>query len=195
MHFNEYHDLAQRTAKQYPMMQQNLIHAALGLSTEFMEAFVAFDPEHVKEEIGDYCWYIPVACEALGFKLGDLVAEVLKLDIVDANASVIQSRAATRIGSSLMMQIGAKPTGDFITMVKRVAIYDKDLSPVMVAQAKGYLVNMVQFAAVMAERCGFTLAAALRDNIAKLRERFPDKYTNEAAEARADKGGLDALVS
>ncbi len=33
------------------------------------------------------------------------------------------------------------------------------------------------------------------ENIAKLRERFPDAYSNEAAEARADKGGLDARVS
>jgi hypothetical protein len=33
------------------------------------------------------------------------------------------------------------------------------------------------------------------ENIAKLQERFPNAYSNAAAEARADKGGLDARNS
>lgn len=35
----------------------------------------------------------------------------------------------------------------------------------------------------------------LQHNIDKLVERYPDKYSDEAAEARADKGGLSATVS
>jgi hypothetical protein len=50
---------------------------------------------------------------------------------------------------------------------------------------------LVDIAAVV----GVPVSQVLADNIAKLRERFPDAYSNEAAEARADKGGLDARNS
>lgn len=39
---------------------------------------------------------------------------------------------------------------------------------------------------------GFDVEEIMQENIDKLRARFPDKFSNEAAEARADKAGVDA---
>jgi hypothetical protein len=47
----------------------------------------------------------------------------------------------------------------------------------------------------MAELLGTTGDQVRAQNIAKLRQRFPDAYTDAAAEARADKGGADHLSS
>lgn len=192
MHLNEYHALAQRTAKQYPSMLGNLNHAALGMATEFLEAYTANDPAHAMEETGDFCWYIPVACQALGFKLGDLVAEFYGVPVEDATANFVEAQ----INPALWLRgEGAKATGDFISMVKRVAIYEKELTPTMLSDARTDLVKMVQFAAWGATQAEFTFAATLRYNIDKLKARFPGAYSNEAAEGRADKAGLDARVS
>lgn len=192
MNLNDYHSLAQRTAKQYDTQVENLNHAALGMATEFLEAMTAGDPQHVNEETGDYCWYIPVACQALGFKLGDLVAETFGIPAEQATANWMESTINPEIGMKLT---GAKATGDFISMVKRLKIYEKPLTDEMVSQAKQDILKMVGFAAWNCAVNGFTLASCLRANIDKLRKRFPDKFSNEAAEARADKGGVDARNS
>lgn len=188
MDFNEYHALAQRTAKQYPTQVANLNHAALGLATEFMECVVEYDPKKSEEELGDYCWYIPVACQALGVKLGDLMLDATG----HSNANALQ--ASVNLNQSVM-KLGAKATGDLITMVKRLKIYEKELTPEMRGNALNDIVKMVSFAAQLAESVGYSLASALRNNIFKLKLRFPDAYSNEAAEGRADKEGLDARVS
>ena len=192
MYLNDYQTLALRTAKMYPVKAQNLIHAALGLSTEFMETICAIEPKHVKEEIGDYCWYIPLACEALGLRLGQVVAEHYGVGEECATAAYVEAQNTAIL---FLRHFGAEPTGNFITMVKRVAIYDKPLTDEMISQAKAQIVGMLQYAAMVCLVNGFTLASCLRENIDKLKLRFPDKFSNEAAEARADKGGLDATQS
>ncbi|MGK2884391.1 MAG: hypothetical protein ACSLE8_06380 [Rhodococcus sp. (in: high G+C Gram-positive bacteria)] len=195
MHLNEYQALALRTAKMYPTMAANLSHAALGLATEFLEVISATMVDHVKEEVGDFCWYIPLAAHSLGLQLGDLVAEAYSIPVDEATANYLQGVVLVPGLSVSLLREGAKPTGDFITMVKRVAIYDKLLTDGMRAQARLDIVGMIRYAATVSGFSGFTLAAALRDNIAKLKARFPDKFSNEAAEARADKGGADARNS
>lgn len=186
MNLNEYQSLALRTAKMFPTMALNLSHSALGLATEFME----LQPlsAEVSEETGDYCWYIALGCHALDLKLGDLFGETV-------DAAYVQSLGAEHMTLSGLFRDGCSVTGNFITMVKRVAIYAKELTPEMREQAKVDIVGMMKYAGSVASYHGFTLALCLRNNIAKLRARFPDKYSDDAAEARADKGGVDARNS
>lgn len=197
MHLNEYHVLAQRTAKQYDTQIENLNHAALGMATEFLESMVATEPEHIKEEVTDFVWYIPVACEALGFKMGNLMAEYMGVDVEHVTAAHVQGALPEDLTDPIMSirDCGAKAAGDFITMVKRLKIYEKPLTDAMVLQAKQDLVHMILWAAAMADRNDQTFASWLRFNIDKLKDRFPDAYSDAAAEARADKHGLDARVS
>lgn len=85
--------------------------------------------------------------------------------------------------------------GEFATVVKRHIFYGKPLTEEMLANAKEELGDAMWYLAIGAEALGTTLEQLAIDNIAKLRARFPDKFSTEAAEARADKGGLDARSS
>lgn len=185
MILNEYHDLAQRTAKQFPTMQGNLTHAALGLSTEFLEAMTAISSVHVQEEIGDMIWYLPVLSAALGWRLGDIVAEYLTIPAEVTTADRLQAeKNPWGIGIS---QHGCQAVGNIVTMVKRVVVYDKALTSDMLSQVRNDIVNCMTYSVRIARSHGFTLSDALKSNIDKLRVRYPNAYSNEAAEARADK--------
>lgn len=85
--------------------------------------------------------------------------------------------------------------GEFTTEVKRAAMYGKEITDEMRAHMAEELGDLLWYVALAAENLGIPMAAMARDNIAKLQKRFPEKYTDAAAEGRADKGGLDARSS
>lgn len=85
--------------------------------------------------------------------------------------------------------------GEFTTEVKRAAIYSKPVTDEMRVHMAEELGDLMWYIALAAEHLGIPMSAMARDNIEKLRKRFPDAYTDMAAEARADKGGLDARSS
>lgn len=120
MNFPEYQAAAERTAKIYPQTAQNLIHAALGLSTE---------------------------------------------------------------------------TGEFTTEVKRHVVYEKPLDAEINTHLIEELGDILWYVSLAATALGVPLAAIARRNIEKLQARYPEKYSNFAAEARVDKGGLSAKES
>lgn len=90
MEANEYQRLARRSASEAPEGIGNLIIAALGLcgeAGEFADRVKKhyaqghpLDTDKLAEELGDICWYVALACDALGFALGDVMqANVDKL--------------------------------------------------------------------------------------------------------------------
>lgn len=64
-------------------IDSRLLHAAMGLDTEsgeFMDALKRwvfygkpYDPDNLKEEIGDILWYAAQACNALGIDMQDVM--------------------------------------------------------------------------------------------------------------------------
>jgi NTP pyrophosphatase (non-canonical NTP hydrolase) len=85
--------------------------------------------------------------------------------------------------------------GEFATEVKRVAIYEKPLTTEMREHMMEELGDLMWYVALAATALDCDLSHVANMNIDKLKKRFPDKYSNEAAEARADKGGLSARAS
>lgn len=83
----EYQVLAKRTAKDMGTTQLNLIHAAMGLSSdagEFVDAIKKhtiygkeLDKENCIEELGDVLWFVSLACDTLGVSM----AEVMQANI------------------------------------------------------------------------------------------------------------------
>jgi NTP pyrophosphatase (non-canonical NTP hydrolase) len=65
----------------------------------------------------------------------------------------------------------------------------------MAAHMAEELGDLLWYIALAAESLGISMADMARGNIDKLQQRYPEKYSNDAAEARADKGGLDARTS
>lgn len=86
MNFSEYEKLAMRTAAPREgdgavTANHDLLHAALGLSTEVGEFLDVLKKQHaygkpidavnLREELGDIMWYCVLACRALGITLED----------------------------------------------------------------------------------------------------------------------------
>lgn len=79
----EYQDLAMRTCGiPYEDRKNKLRHAVFGLTSEAGEVAGILqkeyqghemDPEHIKKELGDCCWMIAEACDALGFDLDEVM--------------------------------------------------------------------------------------------------------------------------
>lgn len=85
--------------------------------------------------------------------------------------------------------------GEFATLVKRLAIYGKQFDEQMGLHLREELGDMLWFISHACDALGMDLENVALANIAKLRERFPDAYSDTAAEARADKNGADSRSS
>ena len=107
-------------------------------------------------------------------------------------AKMFESSQANLIHAALGI---ATEGGEFTTEVKRHAIYSKELSPAMRQHMLEELGDLMWYIALAVTHLGSDLGAVAAANIEKLKERFPEKYTDQAAEARADKSGLSARES
>lgn len=80
--------------------------------------------------------------------------------------------------------------GEFTTIVKRAAIYDRPLTAEDFNHMAEELGDTLWYIALACEHLGVTLNTVAERNIAKLAKRYPQSYSNESAESRADKGGI-----
>ena len=85
--------------------------------------------------------------------------------------------------------------GEVATEVKRALVYDAPITEDMVKHIVEELGDLLWYVALASTCLNISLSDIAERNVAKLKKRFPEKYSNEAAEARADKGGLDARSS
>lgn len=188
MNFETYYPLALRTAKRFPTRLQDLRHAVLGLITETGEftsevkRIVVYEKimttemrAHMLEELGDANWYVPLGLMALGMDklphIGHFGGNVDKLDDIAIYMNIFCATVAAYADES-------------------EAVMMRDAYEI--AQALAAIVYLIDHAAILLGTTGYEVRA---DNIAKLRKRYPDAYSNEAAEARADKGGLAHTAS
>ncbi|MFQ3663059.1 MAG: nucleoside triphosphate pyrophosphohydrolase family protein [Chloroflexaceae bacterium] len=85
MDANEYQRLALHTEASGRDQHARLLNAALGLTGEageFSEALKKhlfhdhpLDERALRAELGDVLWYVALACDALGMRLGDVMRE------------------------------------------------------------------------------------------------------------------------
>lgn len=80
--------------------------------------------------------------------------------------------------------------GEFASEVKRAAFYDRPIDDRMLSHMREELGDILWYVALAATATGTSLGEIAKNNIDKLRLRFPEKFSTIAAEARADKGGL-----
>ncbi len=193
-----YVSLALRTEKPLNAFER-LVHGCMGLITEIGEVTTELKrmaiyekplddsrKAHILEELGDVMWYCAII-----------------LDALDANLQYLQS--APRMDPpdhfSGAWEATALVLGDHCGRICRNIqalgahqIQEEDLHESLqnTAASVGLIFNCCH---ILAKICGSTIEAAMYDNIMKLRVRYPEKYSNEEAEVRADKAGADARVS
>lgn len=192
MQTNQYQALAMRTAKMFPTLEMNLIHAALGIGSEqgelaetiagnWMDTPEKNDLSNVPEETGDGSWYAALLSAHLGWNFEDLlITDPLKV----RELSYPLHKAAHTASPAAMQLLLSGFAGEVLTIIKAVAIYGK---PYDAGKLKTALSLYVTTLAYISEVYGHLYADVLDQNIAKLRARFPDKYSDADAIARADK--------
>lgn len=164
MNLAEYLPLAQRTEKMYPTMVERFVHAALGIGGEIGELFAK--ELNVKEELGDLLWYM-----AIFFNSSPLVPMLPPF----------------REGQfDFERECFVEDAGELIGLVKKMHIYNQPFEKVE-AEMQKRLEKMLTSIYVMADCFQLDVSEVMEHNIAKLRARYPDKYSDAAAEARADK--------
>lgn len=138
----------------HPVNMQ-LLHSAIGMVTEAAERDAAPDEANYREETGDIMWYVAIGCNELG----------LTIEEAEEMAAAPDTHP---------VQIAA----DFIDLLKKEIYYGKRANPVDQTVLLG---DMIASLRSDCEADGTTLETVMEQNIAKLKVRYPDKFTEERA--------------
>ncbi len=178
----EYMPLAQRTEKQLPLLAA-LRHSGLGMITEIGELADSIkkhviyekqlDCENVVEEVGDTFWYVAVALNNLEIRINitsmpEYAGEMSRVDTLQHAALM----ASYEIGNAVNSIEWYARSGDLSMLTREMSEVTRRLT---------------QHLIVLCWAADVNVAECLTKNIAKLKARYPEKYSNEDALARADK--------
>lgn len=204
MKLDDYQALAIRTAKQLPTQLDDLAHAGIGFVTEIGEyasevkritiyGKPATDEMrvHMAEEIGDLLWYIALALNKLQITMSDAIR--IRQSCIAHTFDQFQSAAGIYHGMTLgqLVRCMARDAGQFLNVLDTLTSEGRMPGTIERNQLMTQSCWLLQWCAVAATKLEMTLADIASENIHKLRARYPDTYSDIAAEARADKGGAD----
>jgi NTP pyrophosphatase (non-canonical NTP hydrolase) len=136
-----------------------LLHATLGIVTELMEYEDAVDDDNALEEIGDIYWYVAIAADELGLTFDELKEQ--------APSGVFYHEIV----------------GGLCDVVKRSCFYGVHTDIPRFTKYIGTLLHWLEWACKMNDT---TPEERMEANIAKLRKRFPEKFTTQDAVERRD---------
>lgn len=166
MTFKEYQSSAVRTMVDLGDLRLNLSHMVLGIiseNEEFIKAVVNDDMINAKEEQCDIMWYVANYCNLRNFDLQEICDNMW--DAMDNLEDWEQEVSIYDVYSSKL--------SDY---VKKYIAYGKPLDEKLEMQALQAIVLSLTF-----EDTSLDFEVDLQKNIDKLKERYPDKFTNENA--------------
>lgn len=144
-----------------------LLHAAMGIGTEFIELLTA-NPEdrvNLKEELGDILWYLAIIVDALETTFEEL--ETLAVETLPEDEDGVRFMFSQ--------------TGELLDQMKKACAYGVPLNTVAFGTAAANILRTVR---EIAKGENWSLADIQEANIAKLRRRYGEKFTTEAATHR-----------
>lgn len=156
-----------------------LIHASAGITSEISELIVLtedlgtfVDRVNLMEECGDILWYIGIAADTLGkteeiCKKSEFVAKIVKHDddLIDClfNASSHLSRLSGQLAD---------------LVIKKAVFYGKTVDDGKIIDLLSRIHDQVEYTL---HEAGYTIEQARERNIAKLKARYGEKFTEAAA--------------
>lgn len=157
----------------------DLLHAGLGWSSELSELVDAtyvpnlddIDYVNIAEEIGDVSWYCSIAIDALG-----LDPESVSLYEKDAKWGNLREKDYEHLRVTTAAIVWA--SGEFNDLVKKSLFYGREFD---LKKAERHLKSLSMAMAGAAVVCGTTMEKIRETNIAKLKARFAEKFTNAEA--------------
>lgn len=151
--------------------EAQMLHAAAGMAGEWFEYKTSGNRKNMLEELGDFLFFYTAGAQVLGIEdLQSVAAMPVQAGVLD------YSMACHRLESGL---------SEILDIAKKPAIYRKNVH-FGEHDASAYRGVFLAFRTVL-EHHGFTLAELEETNRAKLTKRYEKGYSNEAAQARADK--------
>lgn len=153
-------------SRELPEDHFHLLHACLGLSTEYLELCLSSSRTNTEEELGDFLWYMVLAAHALD---QDLTTLPVELPPKERGSLTIK-----RLGEMLEA---------FVSIVKKHIVYGNDQSKIL---PKTYYGLWVEFMYHL-QSCNYPLELCIAMNMDKLNKRYKNTFSQEEAEARKDK--------
>lgn len=176
---HNYIELALRTESidKFKVDAPRVLHAALGLTTEFAELITSEDRTNLKEEIGDLLWYCAILADYLGLNFNE-VTLAADTDVLEGHIHELQS---------VFFAIG-----EINDTIKRACFYGVELDRDRLAKNLGLVLLTIEYA-IRHEK--LTLEQCMEANIAKLKKRYPVRFTTEAAVNRDLEGEKEVLAN
>ncbi len=84
----------------------------------------------------------------------------------------------------------AGESAEVLDHMKKMWVYDRPMDREKVLEEMG---DTIHYLMMLCIKMDVTFADLIKDNVIKLRKRYPDGFTKQAAIARADKAGLDGV--
>lgn len=158
---------------------QRLLHAAMGLVTEVGEIYEINGETHLLEEVGDICWYLALGLDALGVNWDEV--EILpEDDFIKAVRGETVDQTRVILASELL------------DMLKKFIFYGREISTEKALATLVMLKNALHWGLVYSE-ANFSLEDVTEANMKKLKARYPDKFTEQAANDRDVNAEYDAM--
>lgn len=156
-----------------------LLHACAGISSELSELIDLYndttdkmDRINLMEELGDILWYVGIASDAL-----DAVDDIAG-PFSFVGHLMVRDEDLNGCLQSFILNVSAH-AGDLVDKaVKKTIFYGKQVDPQSMIDSLRYIHQNVKHTL---ENAGYTLEDARERNIAKLKARYGDKFTEAAA--------------
>lgn len=155
------------------LVLRRLRHSALGFTTETAEFFTGLDRVNTLEECGDLAWYLAVAADLVWQK--NLTLKLAEGPLRIMPDTTIELQQTANAGHLVRL------SGELCDYVKRWEFYKKEPDWHQV----GFTVSCAWMAVHKAVSLhGGDFEQVLGANVAKLRTRYPDRFTCELAVKR-----------
>jgi NTP pyrophosphatase (non-canonical NTP hydrolase) len=161
----------------FKVERPRLLHAALGVTTELLELINGTDDLNHKEEIGDVYWYLAIAADELECTFQELMS------IATKNPQEIEADPGPIFVTTI---------GELNNLVKRACFYGLPFEDVAFGRQLGNVLLMLENAC---RDKNVTPEEAMEANIAKLRRRYGEKFTTEAAVNRDIDAEMEAVAN
>lgn len=155
--YSWYPPLAMRTCKDMPTLKSHIAHMCMGIASEFLEFYLAQTQENSDEEKGDIMWYVSGICNSLN----------IPFIAGDKEQEISYLRESFEVVENI------------ISACKKYYVYGVDID---IEQLTTLCQNLI-----FIMDCDNNLEEILKNNLEKLKVRYPEYYTDQLAVERLDK--------
>lgn len=149
---------------------ERLLHAAMGICTEVGELYNLQSEQHEIEELGDVCWYVALALDAADSSW-EAIRIVPENEFLDVAVGQNALEALVMLGT------------DLLDLVKKQIFYGREIKNERVLEILALIKNSLHYGIAMGSSDA-TLDDVINANVKKLMTRYPDKFTEDAANNR-----------